>query len=176
MTSEGWAARYPDLAGKVALVAGDHEALVAVVAAFAANGSPVCVVASDRGEVDASIAAAGHSGVMGVVSAPEDPATWARVLPHAEQRLGPIDIVVVLGDAPGRDAVRSAALPDMKARRRGVLVEVADDGGHDDSTGAVRHRRVYVEAATRPQDVAAVVALCASDVLAAAVADIRLRP
>jgi hypothetical protein len=174
VTSEVWTARYPDLRGKVALVAGDGPALVAIVTTLAANGTPICVVANDRSVVDAAVAAAEANGAMGVTSGPDDVATWTRVLPHAEQRLGPLDIVVAAGAAAGRESVISAVLPDMGARRRGVVVEVGDDAEAAQATPGVRRRSIIVDATTGVDDVAAVVALCVSDVLTASAATIRL--
>jgi NADP-dependent 3-hydroxy acid dehydrogenase YdfG len=174
VTSEVWTARYPDLAGKVALVAGDGDGLVAVVAALASNGAPVCVVSSERATVDAATTSAEANGAMGVVSSPGDPATWQRVLPHAEQRLGPLDVVVVLGSAPMRRVVTAAVVPDMAARRRGVVVEVGEEHTGDDLPAHVRTRAVVIAGATRPNDIAATVALCASDVVAARHVAVRI--
>lgn len=170
MTSGVWQARYPDLAGKVALVAGDFDGLVDLVTALAANDVPMCVVASERNVVDAALAAAESStgAVMGITAPPADADTWQRVLPHAEQRLGPIDILVAAGSAPARVCVIGAALPDMAARRRGVIVEVGGDLPGALTPPGVRRRLVVLGPTTSPADVAAAVALCASDVLAAA--------
>lgn len=168
VTRGGWRARYPDLAGKVTLVTGDMAAIVEIVAAFASNGAPTCVVAEHRAIVDAAVEAARESpGTMGVAGAPADDQTWQRVLPHAEQRLGPVDIVVAAGGDAARAAVISAALPDMAARRRGVVIEVGTDLSRTTPAHGVRRRYVEVGPNAAAGDVAAMVALCASDVLSA---------
>jgi NADP-dependent 3-hydroxy acid dehydrogenase YdfG len=169
-----WEARYPDLAGKVGLVTGDHRGLVEVVRRLAANGAPVGVVAADRARVDAALAATDGQPAMGVVSDPADPGTWERVIPHAEQRLGPIDVVVAMGSDDDRRAVLAAVLPDMTARGRGVIVEVSEAAPPDISPAAIRHRYVTVGAAVRAEDIAAVVTMCASDVLSTPAATVRL--
>ncbi|MGN6473021.1 MAG: SDR family NAD(P)-dependent oxidoreductase [Mycobacteriales bacterium] len=176
MTSGVWRARYPDLAGKVALVTGDFRGLVDIVTELAANGVPMCVVAGDRSVVNTALTAAESStgGVVGITAPPAEADTWQRVLPHAEQRLGPIDILVAAGSAPTRERVIGAALPDMAARRRGVIVEVGGDVPEAVSLPGVRRRSVVPGATTSTADVAAAVVMCASDVLAAAVAKLQL--
>jgi NAD(P)-dependent dehydrogenase (short-subunit alcohol dehydrogenase family) len=124
-------ARYPDLAGKVAIVTGTHaDVVLDVVRAFVANQMPVAVVAPDHDAMndatDLFNETALASGVA-VTGDPSDGALWQRIAPHTEQRLGPIDIVVLAGDRATHDVVVAALLPDMAARRRGVLVEVGKD-------------------------------------------------
>lgn len=118
---------YPGLLGKVAVVAGtQNTALLEVVGAFAANRMPVAVVAPTR---NVTTAAAGffadtNLGVIAVTADPSDSAVWRRLAPHAEQRLGPIDIVVLAGELRMRDLVVGMLLPDMAARTRGVIIEL----------------------------------------------------
>lgn len=176
MTSGDWMARYPDLAGKVALVTGDHPGVVAIAATLAANGAPLGVITSERATVDAALAAAESTNAMGVVGDPGDPATWERVVPHAEQRLGPLDIVVAFDSPAQRQAVISATLPDMAARRRGVVIEVGAEVGSVVTHDGVRRRFVQTDGDSTAADIAAAVALCASDVLVAPEVTIRLVP
>jgi NADP-dependent 3-hydroxy acid dehydrogenase YdfG len=171
-----WRARYPDLGGKVAVVSGDHHATTEVVAALAATGCAIAVVARDRTRIDSAVAAAESSGVavFGVVSDPADEATWHRVVPHSEQRLGPLDVLVALGTATTRAASIAAIAPDMAARRRGIVVEVGGADPRRQLPDGVRHRLVTATEAATPLDIAAAVALCASDVLTAPFAAVTL--
>jgi len=119
-----------DLTGKVAIVAGtDVETILAVIESFARHQVPVAVVAPDREALSraADWFGAEAVGVVAVTGDPGDPALWQRVTPHAEQRLGPIDIVVLAGEVTMRDLVVNRLLPDMAARRRGVIVELGPD-------------------------------------------------
>ncbi len=176
VTSGVWQARYPDLAGKVAVVTGDFGGLVALVTALAANDAPICVVADDRGVVDAALAAAAASAgaAMGITASPSEPGTWQRVVAHAEQRLGPIDVLIAAGSVPARSPVIDAVLPDMAARGRGVVVEVSEDATSAGAVAGVRRRSIVVDDQAVAADVAAAVALCASDVLTASTVTIRL--
>ena len=122
--------RYPDLAGKVAVVAGEPaEVILEVVRVFAANRMPVAVVAADRNTASAAAELFNGTdvGVIAVTADAADPAVWQRVAPHAEQRLGPIDVVVVAGRAAIRDLVAVTLLADMGARKRGVIIEISPD-------------------------------------------------
>jgi len=51
---------------------------------------------------------------------PLDPETWARLYPHIEQRLGPVD--AVLADPAAIDIVEEVFRPDMKRRGHGAIV------------------------------------------------------
>ncbi|HWB66415.1 MAG TPA: SDR family NAD(P)-dependent oxidoreductase [Mycobacteriales bacterium] len=161
-----WSARYPDLVGKAVVIAGDGRGFVALAEAFAGAGALVAVVADDHHAVAAATRAAEARGATayGFTADPANPAVWQRVAPHVEQRLGPIDVVVVAG-APDRRAVAIEALrPDMAARRRGVIVEIGDAATTTPADG-VRVRLIHP--ANDPADVTATALLCASDALAA---------
>lgn len=148
---------YPDLRGKTAVVAGvDLAGLRAVVDAFAGNDVNLAVVAGER--VDPP----GRNGYA-VVGDIGDAGLWPRVLPHVEQRLGPIDIAVSIG----RTALLDAVSPDMSARGRGVAILV----GEGNPPSAPRGRQVTGGTA---DDLAAAVLLCASDTLTAVRATIQL--
>jgi NAD(P)-dependent dehydrogenase (short-subunit alcohol dehydrogenase family) len=121
---------HPGLSGKVAIVAGTHTGTILdVVGAFATNRMPVAVVAPDRAAMTTaeSLFADSDIRVIAVTGDPSEPALWQRVAPHAEQRLGPIDVVVLAGDAAMRDLVVATVLPDMAARRRGVIIELGPE-------------------------------------------------
>jgi hypothetical protein len=51
---------------------------------------------------------------------PADPSTWERLAPHIEQRVGPVDAVVV--DPAALDAVQAAFAGDMSRRGHGAIV------------------------------------------------------
>ena len=182
MTSEvegaAWRARYPDLPGRVAVVTGGADRVVEIVAALAATGMSVSVVSAERSTVDDATAAAEAHGVavIGVVADPADPATWTRVVPHSEQRLGPLDVLVTTSPPADRCAALDAITPDMAARRRGVVVEVGEPRFGATALDGVRYRLIEAAEATSPTDVAAAVAFCASDVLHAAASTIRIGP
>jgi short chain dehydrogenase len=176
MTSE-WTVRCPDLAGKAMVVTGQSPHLVEIARQLGRNGALLAVVALDQELVQHAVSDAETSGtpVFGMVTDPSNPAVWARITSHIEQRLGPIDVTVVAAPAATRAVVAAALLPDMAARRRGVLIEIdteidlGPDPGID--TGAtptgppagVRIRGVISGAATDARDVAAVTVLLASD-------------
>jgi hypothetical protein len=160
-----WTARYADLTGKTAIVAGDDAAtVVEVVRALAANGALLAVV-GDRAVVDAAVEVAMglDAQVFGMAADPASAAVWARIVPHIEQRLGPIDVVVAIGDAASRRVLADAVVGDMAARRRGVVVEVGPDPVGPQDAG-VRRRHVL---GGDPDAIGAGVLLCASDAMPA---------
>jgi hypothetical protein len=164
--ASAWTARYADLTGKAAIVAGDDAAtIVEVVRVLAANGALLAVVA-DRRTVDAAVAVAMglEAQVFGMAADPASPEAWLRIVPHVEQRLGPIDVVVTIGEAASRAALADAVVGDMAARHRGVVVEVGPDPVGPRRDG-VRRRHVL---GGDPDAVGAAVLLCASDAMPAA--------
>jgi hypothetical protein len=102
---------------------------------------PIAVVTADRtvASAAASIYDSTGVGIVAVTADPADPAVWQRVGPHAEQRLGPIDVVVLAGPAAVRDLVVATLLPDMSARKRGVIIEIAADATDRRLADGVRH-------------------------------------
>ncbi|HVY11272.1 MAG TPA: SDR family NAD(P)-dependent oxidoreductase [Mycobacteriales bacterium] len=175
--ASAWRGRYPDLAGRVAVVAGDDEPVIEIAAALAATGMSLAVVSAARATVDHAIAAVETYGVavIGVAADPAESATWSRVVPHSEQRLGPLDVLVAIGRPHARDAALAAITPDMAARRRGVVIEVGEARPAGTPSGdGVRRRLVTTAHGAAASDLAAAVALCASDVLMAPSAVIRL--
>jgi NAD(P)-dependent dehydrogenase (short-subunit alcohol dehydrogenase family) len=105
---------------------------------------------------------------FGIVADPASPETWQRVVQHVEQRLGPIDIAVVIAPAAIRALVVNVLLPDMTARRRGVIVEAGAEVLPLTVPHGLHHRAVMGSSGAKATDLAAAIALCASDVLTAA--------
>lgn len=133
--------RFPDLAGRAVVAVGADESLVAITRALSANAMLIAVAAADRELVARCVTVAESVGatVNGFTVDPTDPAVWRRIAPHIEQRLGPIDVVVSAAGDAGHDVVVAALMPDMVARRRGVVIAV---GGPEPVTAlpsGVRH-------------------------------------
>jgi hypothetical protein len=154
------------------IVAGDPGGiLIDVVRALAANGALIAVVATDRGVVDAATAGLDAQG-FAMAADPMSETVWARIVPHVEQRLGPIDVVVTIGTtATDRAVVAAAVVGDMAARRRGVVIEVGPDPPGPTWDG-VRRRHIVGGAA---EAVAAAVLLCASDAMPASALRVELQ-
>jgi hypothetical protein len=168
--TSSWTARYPDLTGKAAVVAGDSACIVEVARGLAANGVLLAIVAAERATVDDAVrvAEALDVAVLGMTAEAASPEVWERIAPHIEQRLGPIDIAIAIGDAEIRAALGGAVLSDMAARRRGVLIEIGTDVASIVPTPGVRHRRIHVLGdAVSDSDVAAAVLFSASDTITA---------
>jgi hypothetical protein len=164
-----WTVRFPDLTGKVAVVAGDDEVIVTAVRGLAGNAALLAIVTPTRALLDAAVAVAEDldAVVFGIAGDPGNPTLWARIAPHVEQRLGPIDIALAAGPAPMRRTVLAALSPDMAARARGVLIEIDAVVGAMSPPPGLRHRGIQaappVSDAGIGADVSALVPLCASD-------------
>jgi hypothetical protein len=169
LVTSGWSARYPDLAGKVVVVAGESSVLFEVTVMLVANGAVPAVVAPDRSIVDEAAAAADAAGRagLGITADPSQPETWDRITPHIEQRLGPIDVAVVIAREPTRQVIVDALVPDMVARARGVIVEAGAVVAPRSLPDGVRHRAIQGTAGVAASDLAQVALLCASDTIAA---------
>ncbi|HVX70528.1 MAG TPA: hypothetical protein VHA79_12660 [Mycobacteriales bacterium] len=176
MTSGVWEARYPDLNGKVAVVAGTSGALGDIAQVLARSGVLAALVVDDRELVGTATGYADGLGVasFGVVADPTQRSTWERVASHIEQRLGPIDVVVAAGPPAARLTIADALIPDMAARGRGVVIEIGAAAEPLVVPAGLRHRAIAAAADVRALDLAAVVALCASDLLSAAEVGITL--
>jgi hypothetical protein len=169
--TSSWTARYPDLTGKAVVIAADTVRVLEVVRGLAANGTLLAIVVEDRTVVDDAVQVAESldAVVLGMAADPSNGDVWARLAPHIEQRLAPIDVAVAFGDPALRAAVTAALLPDMAARRRGVLVEVDQSVLPVVTPVGVRHRGIQCgSTGGDDSDVAAAVLLCASDTVAAA--------
>jgi len=117
------------LRGRVAVVAGDDAAVVPVCRLLLAAGASLAVVAPDRETVRDATTGADDLGITVIAMAADasDAATWDRLVPHAEQRLGPIDIAVVIGGDALRDLAFDRLVTDMARRGHGVFVEAGDN-------------------------------------------------
>ena len=116
------------LRGRVAIVAGeacDHTRAIAL--ALAEAGVAVAIVAplAEWVASTADTIRARGSIALGVASALDDETSADRLIAHAEQRLGPIDALVVRSTT-GAPALRERVLPSMAARGIGRVIEVRD--------------------------------------------------
>ena len=103
------------LVGRVFIVAGRGKTFAGVARLLVAEGALVAVLTTDAEvpEVAAHFRA-DHA----------DPDVWGRVVPHVEQRLGPIDAVVT--DEVGRPIAEQLVGPDLQRRGHGAVVAVED--------------------------------------------------
>jgi hypothetical protein len=156
--------RYPDLIGKAGILAGSGTSLVDLAHAFATNNVLLAIVSTNRGTVEDAVRAAESRdvAVMGMTTDPGSPQVWERITQHIEQRLGPIDIVVAVGTSEVRDTIRTALVPDMTARGRGVLIEIGSSEDSTTSAGGVRRVRLQA-VGLQAEDLVATVLCAASD-------------
>lgn len=103
-------------AGHVVVVAGHDPRLATVAERLLRFGAYVAFVATDR-KVEAA-----HASFR---ADPTDPEVWDRVVPHVEQRLGPVDGVVC--DATAAAPAQAAFGPDLARRGHGGIVTLTQD-------------------------------------------------
>jgi hypothetical protein len=103
-------------AGRVFVVAGSSASLGVAADALTTAEALVAVV----GPVPLTTDAAAHFHAD-----PTDAGVWERVVPHVEQRLGPID--GVLSDRAAQPVAERRVGPDLRRRGHGAVV-VVDDG------------------------------------------------
>jgi 3-oxoacyl-[acyl-carrier protein] reductase len=144
-------ATYPDLDGQVAVVTGGSRGIGAATArALGANGASVVVVGRDQGAIDATVASVRAFGApaLGVAADCTSEADLAEMHHQVTQEFGPVDVLATFAGGDGMpvptDAETgahwrqvldsdltstfltiSAFLPEMVARRRGVIVTMA---------------------------------------------------
>ena len=101
------------LVGRVFIVAGCGGTFTSVARLLAADGALVALVTTDEPvpEVGAHFRAD-----------PADPDVWSRMVPHVEQRLGPIDAVVT--DESAAALAEERVGPDLRRRGHGSVVVV----------------------------------------------------
>jgi 3-oxoacyl-[acyl-carrier protein] reductase len=160
---ENTAPRYPDLAGKVAVVTGGSRGIGAATArALAATGVKVLVTGRDRAALDATVAGIEGAGgtARGTVADATDPAALDAARREAEEALGPVDVLAAfvgegtarpgplheLSVADWRSTVDGCLtvtflalrcfLPGMVERRRGAIVTMSSISGRVPATGA----------------------------------------
>lgn len=109
------------LEGRVFIVAGCGETLTSVARLLVAGGALVALVTTDQPvpEVDAHFRAD-----------PTDPDVWSRMVPHVEQRLGPIDAVVT--DESAAALAEELVGPDLRRRGHGSVVVAIPGTDADD--------------------------------------------
>jgi len=117
MTSDGFI-------GRVFVVAGSEPLLGAVADALTAADALVAVI----GDVAVTAGVAAHFRADAT-----DVQVWNRAVPHAEQRLGPIDGVVA--DESTRAIAERLLEADLRRRGHGAVVTVARG---DDQVGVLR--------------------------------------
>ena len=103
--------------GQIVVVAGRDKRLAALAADLLAAGALVAFVDDNRSLPDAPVS---------VRADPADERVWARVAPHVEQRLGPIDVVIT-DDACARVVEPVFAADLLRRGRPPVRVLAADD-------------------------------------------------
>jgi hypothetical protein len=110
-------------AGRVLVVAGDAAVLDGVTQALLVAGALVAVVGT-----------AGREGAhVDFRVDPADADVWSRVVPHVEQRLGPVDGVVAWVTI--HHLVSDVFEPDLRRRGHGAVVAV---GADDDPADVLR--------------------------------------
>jgi hypothetical protein len=110
----------PHSAGRVFVVAGEGPVFDDVARALMSAGGLVAVV-SRASTID-------DAGASFRVD-PTDVDAWERIVPHVEQRLGPVDAVVA--DIAVHALVLNVFAPDLRRRGHGDVVTVDGDAGAD---------------------------------------------
>ena len=103
-------------AGRVFIVAGDAAVLGALAEALVGDSALVAVVS----QIHLMPAAAASFRADH-----RDPDVWDRMVPHVEQRLGPIDAVIT--DEGGLEVAERLLGPDLRRRGHGAVVVVDAD-------------------------------------------------
>jgi 3-oxoacyl-[acyl-carrier protein] reductase len=161
--AEGGLPRYPDLAGKVAVVTGGSAGIgAATCRLLAANGARVAVNGRDPGRIQAVVQAIRDAGgeAVGVDGDCTDPAAVQRLRRVVEGELGPAEVLAAfvgagrarpgpVGDIPEDDwrstvdgsltatfLTLKSFLPGMLQRGRGAIVTMASSAARLPGLGA----------------------------------------
>lgn len=110
-------------AGRVVIVAGDGERIEQIVPILLSADALVAVVSTGS-----ATAAEAHARFR---VDPSDADAWSRIVPHVEQRLGPIDAAVTT--AAVHAYVRDLLEPDMQRRGHGGVLDVEAYGDVDEA-------------------------------------------
>lgn len=114
------------LSGRTAVVAAADPFFATVIATLlSAAGCLAAIVCPDPATVRRLNEQA--SGAVGFAADPTDRSAWERILPHVEQRLGPIDAVIAAAGDNAESLLVELVGSDLAARR-GVLVTVGESG------------------------------------------------
>ncbi|HET7531428.1 MAG TPA: hypothetical protein VFJ98_10755 [Mycobacteriales bacterium] len=119
----------------------DHEARDLAAPAGAAllrEGVLLAVVTTDTGvqrDIDGNASLQGVDPPITWRANPADPSTWGRLAPHIEQRMGPVDAVVV--DPAALEVVRATFGGDMRRRGHGAIVMLS---AAEDPVQAIRRQ------------------------------------
>jgi len=127
------------LAGYVVVLAGDAAVQGAELLR---RGVLLAVVTTDPAAVRALELVAADSPtamLLAYRADPGDPATWERLAPHIEQRVGPVDAVVC--DRPALDVVRSTFEADLRRRGHGDVVPLTDEADLVSTVDRLLHHR-----------------------------------
>jgi 3-oxoacyl-[acyl-carrier protein] reductase len=161
----GETAKYPDLAGKVAVVTGGSRGIGAATAtALAANGVAVVIVGRDEAALAGVVAAIGGQGGRSIKVAADCTRAdeLARVLSATREHFGPADIVAPFAGGNGmpvpteeesperwREILDTdltstfltvrAFLPDMVERERGSIVTMSSAAGRQAARSAAAY-------------------------------------
>ena len=147
-------ARYPDLAGRVAIVTGGSKGIGKATCRFLAdNGCKVAVVARNKPEIDSFVAElrAGGAEAIGLVADCTDAGAVSSMVAEVHAELGPTDVLMAFAggfgakttvlditEAEWHRIIESnltstfltvqAVLPSMIERRHGSIVTMASNG------------------------------------------------
>jgi NAD(P)-dependent dehydrogenase (short-subunit alcohol dehydrogenase family) len=100
-------------AGRVVVVAGDGDRMQRIASILLSADALVAVVSASSAVTEAQACFRVD---------PSDPDVWARIVPHVEQRLGPIDAAVATTNI--HRFVCGLLEPDMRRRGHGGVVDV----------------------------------------------------
>lgn len=127
------------LRGRVAVIAGDGSEIVAICRELLDAGVILLVVAPERQWVNDAVADVSDPAltVVPITADPSSTEVWDRLVPHAEQRLGPIDIAVAVGSVVLRDLAHERLAADMVRRGHGIFIEVGKDAPSRQTPAAI---------------------------------------